>query len=272
MTPLLGYDPAFLGSDIAFPTLSLTDQNDVYHLSDSPYLHYMHFSLALSMSRRLAYWVAWNIDGNRLNQKIVRDKNFRFDRRVARKYQIGKRFYKNNILDRGHLARHEDVVWGEDEEAEQASSDSFLFTNIAPQAEDFNQSKQGGLWGELENAALEVTVNQRMSCFAGPIFQANDRVYGTEKDQIRIPSKFFKILVYKKANQLTTKAFVLSQNLDKLVPRGLEKFAVFEKTISDIEASTFLTFSDILKTAPRSTVRGLEPSDRPIESITDIRW
>jgi endonuclease G, mitochondrial len=274
MTPLPGYDPVFLGTDIAFPALSLADQNDAFHVSDSPHLHYMHFSLASSMSRRLAYWVAWNIDGSSLNQEIGRTgKSFRLDKRVARKYQVSNKFYAKNILDRGHLARHEDVVWGEDEEAEQASSDSFLFTNIAPQAEDFNQSKQGGLWGQLENAALEVTLNQRMSCFAGPIFQTNDRAYGTEKDQIRIPSKFFKILVYKKADQLTTKAFVLSQNLDKLVPRGLEKFAVFEKTISDIESSSFLTFPEVLKKTPSSTVRGgLLPPDRPIESLTDIRW
>lgn len=271
MTPLLGYNPAFLGPDIAFPALSLADQNDAFQLSDSPYLHYMHFSLALSKSRRLAYWVAWNIDGSRLNQKVKR-KRFRLDKRVSSEYQVDNKFYKKNILDRGHLARHEDVVWGDDEEAEQASSDSFLFTNIAPQAEDFNQSKQGGLWGELENAALEVTLNQRMSCFAGPIFQDNDRLYGTEKNQIRIPSKFFKILVYKKSDQLTTKAFVLSQVLDKLVPRGLEKFAVFEKTISDIEASTFLTFPDIVKKRQRSTVRGLAPPDRPIESLSEIRW
>lgn len=275
MTPLPGYDPVFLGSDITLPTLSFDGQKDAYHASDSPYLHYMHFSLALSMSRRLAYWVAWNIDGSRLNQKVGRTgKSFRLDKRVGRKYQVGNRFYTNNMLDRGHLARHEDVVWGEDEEAEQASSDSFLFTNIAPQAQDFNQSKQGGLWGLLENAALEVAVNQRMSCFAGPIFQANDRVYGTDKDQIRLPNKFFKILVYKKGDQLTTKAFVLSQNLDNLLPRGLEKFAVFEKTIADIETASFLTFPTILKKGQTSTLRGAGPvpSNRPIESLTEIRW
>jgi endonuclease G, mitochondrial len=273
MTPLLGYDPAFLGHDVALPTLPLNGQTDAFHVSDSPYLHYMHFSLALSMSRRLAYWVAWNIDGSRLNQKVGRTgKSFRLDKRVGRNYQVGNRFYTNNMLDRGHLARHEDVVWGDNEEAEQASSDSFLFTNIAPQAQDFNQSKQGGLWGELENAALEVTLNQRMSCFAGPIFQANDKVYGTEKDQIRLPSKFFKILVYKKGDQLTTKAFVLSQNLDNLLPRGLEKFAVFEKTISDIEVASFLTFATILKKSQTSTLRGFVQPDRPIESLSEIRW
>src|ERR1044072_7724202 len=150
-----GYDAHFLGVEIPLPEPNPGIQEDIFKLNDSLYLHYTHFSVALSLSRHLAHWAAWNIEGTTFNKGVHRKgKGFRLDKHVPRKHQAGNKFYVRNELDKGHLARHEDVVWGADEEAQQASYDSFFYTNITPQAFDFNQSKQGGIWGQLENAAL----------------------------------------------------------------------------------------------------------------------
>lgn len=267
-----GYDTHFLGLEIPFPAPKAETREDIYKLNDSFYLHYTHFSVALSISRHLAHWAAWNIEGTRFNQGIHRTgKGFRLDKKVPRKYQAGNKFYVNNELDKGHLARHEDVVWGETEEAQQASYDSFFYTNITPQAFDFNQSKQGGIWGQLENAALEVTRERRMSCFAGPLFQDSDEVY---RDELRIPSKFFKILVYEEDNKLTTKAFVLFQDLaHKLTISPLDKFAVYEKGIYEIESACFFTFPDVLKDSQKISRRlFLVEDNTPIETLDEIDW
>jgi endonuclease G len=266
-----GYDAHFLGVEIPLPEPKAEAREDLYLLDDSLYLHYTHFSVALSRSRHLAHWAAWNIEGTRFNQGVHRKgKGFRLDKKVPRRYQAGNKFYVNNELDKGHLARHEDIVWGEVEEAQQASHDSFFYTNITPQAFDFNQSKQGGIWGQLENAALEVTQNQRMSCFAGPIFQDSDQVY---RDELRIPSKFFKILVYKEDQQITTKAFILFQDLARLTISPFDKFAIYEKGIYEIESACFFTFPDIVKDTQKLSRRLFLVGDNtPIEAIDEIDW
>jgi hypothetical protein len=50
-----------------------------------------------------------------------------------------------NGLDRGHLARRADLVWGSLPVARKANIDSFYFTNITPQVDDFNQSVRNGV-------------------------------------------------------------------------------------------------------------------------------
>jgi hypothetical protein len=60
---------------------------------------------------------------------------------------------------------------------QRANSDTFYFTNIAPQHKDFNQGKD--LWQGLENFVLDNTKGERVraSVFSGPIFRSDDRVY-----------------------------------------------------------------------------------------------
>src|SRR5205823_1118241 len=115
----------------------------------APVRDYTHFSLAMSASRRFCRWVAWNIDGNGLQQLSRTGLQFVLDTEYEDEHQVDDRLYAHDRLDRGHIARRADLLWGSREEAEQANVDSFFFTNITPQLDDFNQSKQHGLWGEL---------------------------------------------------------------------------------------------------------------------------
>lgn len=76
---------------------------------------------------------------------------FAEDPRLPAETQVGNELYARNSLDRGHLARRSDLIWGDVAEAQQANRDSFYYGNIAPQMDDFNQSSQKGIWGRLEN-------------------------------------------------------------------------------------------------------------------------
>ena len=55
-----GFDRGFLAEQVNPPTC---DPGELLTVDGSPELRYMHFSLALHAERRLARWVAWNIDG-----------------------------------------------------------------------------------------------------------------------------------------------------------------------------------------------------------------
>lgn len=63
-----GFDPEFLHQVVGIPKPSETIRGDLLAWDGGTVLPYTHFSLAMSISRRFAYWVAWNIDGGALKR------------------------------------------------------------------------------------------------------------------------------------------------------------------------------------------------------------
>ncbi|WP_157728391.1 DNA/RNA non-specific endonuclease [Corynebacterium cystitidis] len=185
-----GFDPHFLSTPVDVPGMSQELNDDAVVLNGSTTIDYTHFSLAQSRERKFARWVAWNIDGGRMKKLGRKGIKFRYDDRFDHALQAGNDLYKDNDLDRGHIARRADLTWGPQEEAAQANRDSFTYTNIAPQMNTFNQSGRGGVWGQLEDAVyVEVQVDDlRVSVIGGPVFKDTDRKYRG----YLIPREFFK--------------------------------------------------------------------------------
>ncbi|MEM8617357.1 MAG: DNA/RNA non-specific endonuclease, partial [Pseudomonadota bacterium] len=212
-----------------------------------PVLPYTHFSVVQSEAMGFARLVAWNIDGGSIKRVSTNGVRFRLDPRVERDAQTGNELYKNNTLDRGHIARRADLCWGSVEEARQANYDSYYYTNIAPQHEAYNQSSKGGIWGRLENKVFEDVdvANLRLSVMAGPIFTDADPVYRDTP----IPRSFWKVLVYQDAadGALNIRAFVLTQQdlLNDLEALGLEMFQTYEVSLDRLFDLTELDFSAI---------------------------
>jgi endonuclease G, mitochondrial len=243
-----GYNPDFLsGFSVAIPTPSTPDVADDYAPTRTGMLvrDYTHFSLALSMNHRFARWVAWNIDGGEIKKLSRVGINFRLDPDYEAQYQVDDDLYDNNRLDRGHIARRADLVWGSSAEAERANVDSFYFPNITPQLDDFNQEAKGGIWGRLEDAIFaDVDIDDlRVSLFGGPIFKPTDFPYR----DVLVPRSFWKVIVYVDNQELRAKAFVLTQDdLEaKLESLGLEEFKVFQTSIADLSERIFLSFGPL---------------------------
>lgn len=238
-----GYDPNFLELVVPAPTAATVEvRDDLLVAAGQAVFDYTHFSLAMSQSRRLARWVAWNIDGGALRKLSRRGIDFRKDPKLPADAQIGDDLYADNPLDRGHLARRADLVWGPLPEARRANVDSFFFTNITPQHQSFNQSQAGGIWGELENAIFaEVDVRDlRVSVLGGPLFSSTDPVYRG----VRLPKQFWKILYFREAGAESVQArgYVLTQAdlLTGLEALELPEFTVFEVPIARIAEMTGL--------------------------------
>ncbi|MCY9784362.1 DNA/RNA non-specific endonuclease [Nocardiopsis sp. EMB25] len=267
---LEGYNPNFLRARVPAPRLDPRIEHDLFRLGDADDIPYTHFSLALSKSRRFALWVAWNIDGGALKRLDRRGIPFSRDPRIPDEAQVGDELYRANRVDRGHLARRADLLWGSLAEARKANTDSFFFTNIAPQMDDFNQSSRGGLWGRLEDAVFEgVKVDDlRVSVFAGPVFQSDDRLYRG----VRLPREYWKVLVFSDQGELRTTAFLLTQNLDQLEALELDEFRVFQVTLSEVEERCRLRFPDPLHEAETLAVPEALAQRAPLESLSEIRW
>ncbi len=265
----LGYDADFLGVPVAVPDLDPAIRDDAVELDGTTTVDYTHFSLSLSASRKFAFWVAWNIDGGGLKKISRTGVPFRKDPRLPATTQVGDELYSRNRLDRGHLARRADLLWGTIAEAGQANRDSFFFTNITPQIDDFNQSSRDGLWGRLEDAVFDdVSVDDlRVSVFGGPVFTETDQVFRG----VAIPKEFWKVITWRVGGELRAAAFVLTQNLDQLEAVDLDEFRVFQVRVGVLEERVGIRFADVVRGGDTSGARA-ESLDEPLTSLSDIAW
>ena len=209
-----GFDQDFLFVTINLPELSTSNKENAFSINGSEVIDYTHFSLALNKVRRFAFWVAWNIDGGSISRLSRKGIPFIIDPRVPQEFQVGDELYEGNRLDRGHVARRADLLWGAPADAEKANKDSFFFTNITPQMDDFNQGQRGGLWGRLEDAVFEDTdvEDLKVSLFGGPVFRDDDRNFMN----VKLPREFWKVIMFVEDGKLKAKGFLLAQNLDQL--------------------------------------------------------
>lgn len=272
-----GFDQHFLPTQIELPELTEKSRQYAFIRNGSEVIHYTHFSLALNRIRRLAIWVAWNVDGGNIKKISRKGSRFIFDPEIPKQFQVGDELYEKNRLDRGHIARRADLIWGGLPEAKAANKDSFYFTNITPQMDDFNQSTKNGLWGRLEDAVFEDTdvEDLRISVIGGPVFRENDR----EFKGVKLPSEYWKIIIFVEDQKLKAKAFLLTQNLDRLRVLDLDEFRVFQVALNELRERSGLKFSPGLIAADsvgqRLSHRLDEEAPRqrePLNSLQDIDW
>ncbi|ONI80437.1 endonuclease [Saccharothrix sp. ALI-22-I] len=267
---LVGFDENFLGVPAGVPELGDATRADAVELNGSTVIDYKHFSLAQSKSRRFAFWVAWNIDGGGLKKINRSGIPFLLDPRIPAEFQVGDELYRDNRLDRGHLARRADLLWGPQADAERANKDSFFFTNITPQMDDFNQSARRGLWGRLEDAVLsDVDVDDlKVSAYGGPVFRSDDRVFRG----VPLPREYWKVIAFVSAGVLKARAFVLTQNLNQLESLELDEFRVFQVALGEVEQRCGFTFPAPLKAADTLVLPESLAQRAPLETLTDIQW
>lgn len=247
-----GYDPDFLGEAFRVPLPELTghDLADIARPADGgTHLLYTNFSILMSQSRRLAWYTAVNIDGaNR--KKISRDSdNWYFDPRIGEEFQCGPSLYNQNELDRGHLVRRIDPVWGDG--AAKANEDTFHFTNCSPQHKNLNQK----IWLNLEDYILNNATNfgLKISVFTGPVFRADDMVY---RQEFRIPAEFWKVVVMVKADQtLSATAYLQTQkNLITDLEFAYGAYETYQVPVTQIEALTGLKFGELSRHDPMAVI------------------
>lgn len=275
-----GYDEKFLGSKFAvsLPKLSKAMKNQIAEVQGARrpgVLDYTHFSVMLNKDRRMCFYAVVNIDGKQ-TKPLSKSHTWILDPRVDGNVQAGAKIYEKNDLDRGHMVRRLDPVWGDAFQI--GNSDTFHFTNACPQIHKFND----GIWGELEDYLLKNADVQdlKLTVFTGPVFGEDDRSYR----DIRIPSRFWKVAVMVTGSgskaKLAAAGFMLSQD-DLLVsfefPLAPVPKKVTQVTIQEIEKLTGMKFGSATKadffarTAAAAGVSfDLEPAATELHSLDQI--
>ncbi|MFI0924699.1 DNA/RNA non-specific endonuclease [Streptomyces sp. NPDC021012] len=267
-----GYDEAFLGPVVP---LALPVRDTI----ETVILPYTHFTVVFRPDRRLAASTAVCIEGRQLLLDTPREDAWAFDPRLPEDQQAGDEIYRNNSLDRGHLVRRLDPVWGPSATAAQANADTFHFTNAAPQVDVFNQGKE--LWQGLENYLLENAAHyeRKLTVLTGPVLQDSDPPYRG----LQVPLRFWKVAAFMQDGALAAAAYVLDQSPDLSrdadralagatagAPPPLGPYRTYQVPVSDVAEITELEFGPLPDVDVMPPPRAPEERWRRLESHADM--
>lgn len=256
-----GYQPTFLGKKfrVGLPTLGAELLRDAARLKGSTkvVVPYDHFSLVVNARRRTAFYAAANVDGARLwkaeQGKRPPRPQWTLDPRLDESVQPDDAIF-SQAMQRGHLYKREDV-WSEAPAGfSRADMHSFTITNATPMIAAFNNQE----WGDLEDLITRhLEAGQRVSYFAGPIFDVDDRYFNElrkgvpaaeRKKGMRIPSAFWKVVAWVEDGTLRAAGFVLNQ-VDEIRAHGpiteeIDFGAYRQRPITEIQDRTGLAFPE----------------------------
>ncbi len=107
-----------------------------------------HFTIGYSHYFRQAKWTLEIVNRNQhLLTEAERMNNFRADTRIPSRFRAGLGAYSGSGYDRGHL-----VASANQDIQEIQNSETFLLSNMSPQAADFNRN----IWRRLEEAIRDL--------------------------------------------------------------------------------------------------------------------
>jgi endonuclease G len=277
-----GYDEKFLGPTVPPPEPS--DANSLAKMDGGSYLiPYEHFSVAVSKKRRLALFTVSNVDYRQETRRPEPGDYSRkgltglgpndqeawvTDPRIPEQQQLPDKFYNadGGAFDKGHIVRREDVCWGTSrEQIIRANCDTFHTTNCSPQVAAFNRSNLHGIWGDLENYIQKQAKTERYTLFAGPVLDDEDWVFAGKDDRgnvkVKIPRKFWKVVVATQGGALQAFAFLLEQDLSE-IPLSEEEFQVSAAwtpslvSLEELETLTDVLFPSQVKSADQHSREG----------------
>lgn len=146
---------------------------------------YTGFDLGYNEKYEQASWVAYVLTSKEVKSgTIKRTDNFRADTSISTG-SANLADYKGSGYDRGHLAPAGDMKWNP-----KAMSESFLMSNMSPQAPSFNR----GIWRSLESSVRDwATEKDSLYVITGPLLGSIDTLIGL--NEVGVPDSYFKVLV-----------------------------------------------------------------------------
>ncbi len=267
-----GYKPKFLqGIELPLPSFTAELQRSILKddpdLTDGMIADYIHYSVVMNASeeRRSPVFVALNIDQKKLIS-VGRSNNWRIDSRIGAENQLDNSYYKNNPLDRGHMARRATAAWGNSRrEAQKASNETFYYSNSCLQHSNLNQDE----WLGLEDWVLDLKLDLdgKITSFSGPFYTDFDRtVRPAGRTTALIPTGFFKVVCFvnKDTKALDVRAFAMYQDVEALRDKsGRRRYnnQTYQVTVAEIEELTGLVFDDAVYEANPLFYAPAEPGD-----------
>ena len=198
--------------------------------NDSDIIVHNGFTLKYSEEHEQPYWVAYVLTPEETVVKAVsRSDNFRADPAIPTG-SATLADYKGSGYDRGHLAPFADLSW-----SEESASDSFLLSNMSPQAGSLNR----GRWADLESVIRTFSLSGPICVVTGPVL--TDGPYKTiGQNKVAVPNYFYKVVLFYSGQKSRAIGFLLPNEACK---EPLKSYAV---SVDYIEQLTGIDFFSML--------------------------
>ena len=178
-------------------------------------------------ARRNPAWVSFSISSITVGSTAKRLTKFLTDSRTTSR--VAHQDYSNSGYDRGHMAPNYAIATRYGHEAQR---ETFLMSNIAPQAPDLNL-----IWWRVleEKEANDFAVRlERVWVVTGPLFAGEVKKLPNGVD---VPTAFYRIILDEEHGQPRVLAFITPQTVT-----GHEPLAQFLTSVREIERQTGLDF------------------------------
>lgn len=214
----------------------------------------VNYALEWNAEKKHANWVAFSFDTATATDVVTRTDAWAVDPELPAEMQTEEADYRNDGFDKGHLCASEDRVY-----MEEANRQTFYYSNISPQLNDFN----GGFWRGLEaqvrqwgRAVLagtyeEVyvvkggTLNDLLTGFTGtPVSggtPATD-IYGRTVHGLACPAYYFMAVMSRKGTEFHSIAFLVPHR--EGLPRNpeAEDLQQYVLSVDELERVTGIDF------------------------------
>ena len=211
------------------------------------------FKLSYNRSKATPNWVSWHLDPTWIGTATRQD-DFRADTTLpAGWYQVGSTSYSGSGFDRGHNCPSADRT-----SSVAANSETFLMTNMIPQAPVNNQQT----WANLE-AYGRTLVSQGyevyiiMGCYGAGGTGSAGSATTINNGNITVPSNIWKVLVIlpqgtNDVSRVTTGTRVIAVNTPNINTTGT--WGTYRTSVDAIEAATGYDLLSNLSTSIQSTI------------------
>ena len=249
----MAYDIDFLGNGVKapLPTFGPELAGDIVrssNLRDEIYADYPTFSLVMNSRYRSAAFVALNIDQSKLGGRGK--KRWAFDTRISNNFQLNNDYYRQNVWDRGHMARRASAAWGNDQsQRDRNSRETYYWTNAALQHQWLNPDEWLGV--EEWVRTLDDDLNNRVCSISGPIYsEIQTSIQPNGRTPAAVPNAFFKVVMFRhrdSPDRLSVRAFIVPQDAETMRANNqymVEDLQTYQVPVRLIEQQTGLAFPD----------------------------
>lgn len=194
---------------------------------------YLGFTLCYRESYEQSEWVAYLLTREKLNPITGRTNDFRSDTKISTGSATPKDYTRSGF-DRGHLAPAADMEW-----SIESVHDSFLMSNMSPQAPQFNR----GMWKFLEEKVREwVQFYGKVFIVTGPVLEKDSSKYNfIGENKVSVPEYYYKVLLTVKSdNSVSAIGFILP---NRKCDGFISDYAV---SVDEVEMRTGLDFYSLL--------------------------
>lgn len=190
---------------------------------------------------------------------VERDSGFREDQELHPYFRSKNKDYRQSSYDKGHLAPAGDFNLDKE-----ASSESFILSNIAPQTASLNR----GPWLRLENyVRSRAKESDNLYVVSGPLYMPIEAEDGKKYLQfevigdsnVGVPTHYYKVILAEKKRprgkpELTMEAFIMPNTPEIDKQASIEEYRISIDELPVYEQATGLIFFNRVKRSEVKTV------------------